>query len=140
MSVNTVLLHTAGCFIFAFWFFLGRRSPSNLAGKFDIPGSPIVLAWLFFTKRYDFISDTFKKTGQKMFRFRVLQNIRVSAYTFSTMSLLFLVKKFNFREGYRVLGEQAPELRDINIKTEESSNFAKLVLNLFRKERVKDSE
>ncbi|KAF7359310.1 Lanosterol 14-alpha demethylase [Mycena sanguinolenta] len=135
MSANMILLPVTGCFIFVFWLFLGR-STRNPTSNFDISRSPMVLAWLFFTKRYDFISDTFKRTGQKMFRFRVLQYNVVALAGEEGRKLIFSEKNFNFREGYRILGAQAPRLQDINIKTEDNTNFAKLILNLFRKERV----
>ena len=37
----------------------------------------LVTLWKFFSKRYDFFQEHFKKTGLKMFRFNVLQ---VSSY------------------------------------------------------------
>jgi hypothetical protein len=38
----------------------------------------LATAWAFFTKRYDFLRENFKKTKLKMFRFRLLQ---VSLYS-----------------------------------------------------------
>ncbi|KAJ6503905.1 cytochrome P450 [Mycena sanguinolenta] len=96
----------------------------------------MVFAWLFFTKRYDFISDTFKKTGRKIFRFRVLQHHVVALSGEEGRKVFFGEKTFDFRQGYRILGAQAPSNRDLKIKMEESNNFSKLVLNLFRKERI----
>ena len=46
--------------------------PSN--GKIhNLAGFPLITAWSFFTKRYDFLRDQFKKTGLNMFSFRILQ-------------------------------------------------------------------
>jgi len=43
-----------------------------------LPGFVLLFAWTFFSKRYDFFREHFKKTGLKMFRFRLLQ---VSSYS-----------------------------------------------------------
>src|SRR3954468_4871092 len=48
------------------------RSPPD-AGVYDIGGLPIVTAWPFFTKRFDFLQRHFKKTGGKMFKFKILR-------------------------------------------------------------------
>ena len=49
------------------------------------PGLQIVHAWRFFTKRYDFLTDTFKRTHKKFFEFYANQVFRmcsVSTYYF----------------------------------------------------------
>ena len=40
---------------------------------YDLGGIPIVTAWTFFTKRWDFLRCHFADTRGKMFRFRVMQ-------------------------------------------------------------------
>lgn len=55
----------------AFW-------PSSDDKIYKLKGFHLVLLSKFFSKRYDFFRDHFKKTGLKMFRFNVLQ---VSSYT-----------------------------------------------------------
>jgi sterol 14-demethylase len=39
----------------------------------DVGGIPVLTAWGFFKRRFDFLQRHFKKTGGMMFRFRVLQ-------------------------------------------------------------------
>jgi len=39
----------------------------------DLGGIPVLTAWDFFKKPYNFFRGHFKKTGGGMFRFRVLQ-------------------------------------------------------------------
>jgi len=52
--------------------FFSLRSTSN--GKvYDLGGIPVLTAWTFFSKRFDFIQSNFKKSGGTIFRFRVLQ-------------------------------------------------------------------
>ncbi|KAG6805328.1 hypothetical protein H0H92_015825, partial [Tricholoma furcatifolium] len=48
-------------------FSLRQRSQSIC----DLGGISFLTAWPFFKKRHDFIWANFKKTGAKMFRFRV---------------------------------------------------------------------
>jgi len=40
---------------------------------YDLGGLPILTAWTFFSKRYDFMQENFKLSGGLPFRFRVLQ-------------------------------------------------------------------
>ena len=47
--------------------------PSKLkASVHDLGGIPVLTAWTFFTKRYDFLWKHFN-SGKKYFQFRVLQ-------------------------------------------------------------------
>jgi hypothetical protein len=39
----------------------------------DLGGIPVLTAWNFFKKRYNFLQGHLKKSGGMMFRFRVLQ-------------------------------------------------------------------
>ena len=39
----------------------------------DLGGIPVLTAWDFFNKRFDFLQGHLKKSGGMMFRFRVLQ-------------------------------------------------------------------
>jgi sterol 14-demethylase len=40
---------------------------------YDVGGIPVLTAWGFFKRRFDFLQRHFEKTGGMMFRFRVLQ-------------------------------------------------------------------
>ena len=42
-------------------------------GIYTLGGFSILTAWPFFTKRNDFLWENWKKTGQKLFQFNVLQ-------------------------------------------------------------------
>ncbi|KAJ7168194.1 cytochrome P450 [Mycena crocata] len=109
---------------------------------YDLGGCPILSAWLFFTKRYDFMFDTFKRTGEKMFRFRVLQHHVVALSGEEGRKIFFSEKNFDMEEGYKILGGPAPSPRDLNIKTveENAGPFVKHVLSLFRKNRIMDGK
>ena len=51
-------------------FFLRPKASDKIH---DLGGIPILTAWDFFKKRFDFVQVHFEKSGGKMFRFRVLQ-------------------------------------------------------------------
>ncbi|KAJ7461023.1 cytochrome P450 [Mycena galericulata] len=108
---------------------------------YDLGGYPLLSAWLFFAKRYDFMCGTFKRTGQNMFRFRVLQHHVVALSGEEGRRVFFSEKNFNMEEGYKILGGPAPRLQDINIKPVEEGPgpLIKHVLSLFRnKDRMTD--
>ena len=52
--------------------FLRPRSTGK-ENVYDLRGIPIITAWTFFTKRYDFFREKFKESGGRAFRFKVLQ-------------------------------------------------------------------
>jgi len=77
----------------------------------------IVIAWTFFSKRFDFFREHFKKTGLKMFRFRLLQ---VSSYSWgrplcgiatrviaiageANREIFLNDRSLDLSEGYRIL-------------------------------------
>ncbi|KAJ7184289.1 cytochrome P450 [Mycena filopes] len=127
------------CFsLFFFVFLYATSKDEHGAEMYHLGGYPMVSAWLFFTKRYDFMCGTFKKTGQKMFRFRVLQHHVVALSGEEGRKAFLSEKNFNIQEGYRILGGPVPDPRDININPIEGAAglFVKHVLDLFRKDRI----
>ncbi|KAJ7197142.1 cytochrome P450 [Mycena pura] len=120
---------------------LSARSKRTDSSKiYDLGGFPMLSAWFFFSQRYDFMCSTFKRTGQKMFRFRVLQHHVVALSGDEGRKVFFTEKNFNMAEGYRILGGPVPRPQDINIRTVEESSrlFVRHVLGLFRKDRLMD--
>jgi len=65
-----VFVVTCLCIAFLCAFFYGGKSSDKVN---DLGGIPIISAWQFFTRRYDFIRQQFRKSGRKHFRFKVLQ-------------------------------------------------------------------
>ncbi|KAJ7739687.1 cytochrome P450 [Mycena maculata] len=126
--------------VFGFLFVYPSHKHIENNKVYDLGGYPLLSAWLFFAKRYDFMRGTFKRTGQNMFRFRVLQHHVVAISGEEGRKVFFSEKSFNPEEGYKILGGPAPRPRDINISSVEESNgpFIRHVLNLFRKDRMMD--
>jgi hypothetical protein len=64
------------------------KRPSKDPKIHYLSGFNIVHAWRFFTKRFDFLSGNFKKTGKNFFEFYVLQ-VRVASFWTCTYMLLY---------------------------------------------------
>lgn len=47
--------------------------PAGKDAIHELRGLPVLTAWPFFSKRYDFLMSNFEKTGRKMFKFSVLK-------------------------------------------------------------------
>jgi hypothetical protein len=66
---TTIVFASLGVLLCSFFLFRTRTD-----GKIhDLGGIPLVTAWTFFTKRWDFVRGHFASTGGKMYKFRVLQ-------------------------------------------------------------------
>ncbi|KDR79795.1 hypothetical protein GALMADRAFT_136397 [Galerina marginata CBS 339.88] len=123
------------------------RSSSN-EKVYELGGIPIVTAWTFFTRRYDFIQDRFKESKGKMFRFRVLQHRVLSMAGETSRKVFFNEPGLSMTEGYRILMGGAPELKDIKVQTtsdgedvqsDVDEGFIKRLLSLVRKDRIADT-
>ncbi|RDB27059.1 putative lanosterol 14-alpha demethylase [Hypsizygus marmoreus] len=112
--------------------------PSSKNNIYELGGFSILTAWPFFTKRYDFLRDNFRKSGQRMFRFRVLQHRIVALSGELGRKVFFNDQSLDLPEGYRILMGGAPQLRDIEIDSDHAkiSVLVKRLLHLLRKERV----
>ncbi|RDB26871.1 Lanosterol 14-alpha demethylase [Hypsizygus marmoreus] len=112
--------------------------PFSESDIYELGGFSILTAWPFFTKRYDFLRDNFRKTGQRMFRFHVLQHRIVALSGELGRNVFFNDQSLDFSEGYRILTGAVPQLRDIEIVSDDEKKniLLKRVLYLFRKERV----
>jgi hypothetical protein len=64
------------------------KRPSKDPKIHYLSGFNIVHAWRFFTKRFDFLSGNFKKTGKNFFEFYVLQ-VQITSFWTRTYVLLY---------------------------------------------------
>ena len=68
--ISTIAIATLGMIILSSSYFLRTKKNGNV---YDLGGIPIVTAWTFFTKRWDFLHCHFANSRGRMFRFRVMQ-------------------------------------------------------------------
>ncbi|KAJ7473528.1 cytochrome P450 [Mycena latifolia] len=112
-----------------------RRATTNIA---ELGGFFVLVLWQFFNRRSDFLRSNFKKTGEKLFRFRVLQHHVVAMHGADARMIFFQSKSLNFDEGYQVFMGGPAGMADPNLKTAESNKqfFLKIMSDLFTKDRL----
>jgi len=121
-------------YLYGLWF----KSTQSHDNTHELRGLWILDGWSFFTKRHDFMADTFRRIHRKMFRFRVLQH-RVLAASGATARKVFLTQKgLSLDEGYKILLGGGPDLADINIETDEEGHFVRRLLSITTKDRLQD--
>ncbi|KAG6811695.1 hypothetical protein H0H92_006202 [Tricholoma furcatifolium] len=116
-------------------------SPRHSGGIYELRNNSFFSAWPFFAKRYDFLWSNFKKTGAKMFRFRLLRHSVVAISGDLSRKVFFNEAGLDFLEGYRILRGGVPQLSDIDVQDPERGNlsfFAKQLLSLLKRERIED--
>lgn len=121
----------------------------------------MLTAWRFLTNQFNFVQRHFKKSGERMFRFRVLQ----ASSKFAKILTSFLAANFlsplqhrvialvtgeqarkifyndqslNFTEGHKILMGSAPSNDDIQSDMQPWS-FINRILLMLRKDRVANS-
>ncbi|KIM37022.1 hypothetical protein M413DRAFT_448749 [Hebeloma cylindrosporum] len=119
--------------------FLLRSTKSDKV--YDLGGIPVFTAWNFFKNRFDFFRDHIRKSGGRMFRFRVFQH-RVIVVTGEQGRKIFLNdKSLDMGEGYKILSGRGPSLEDIDKNADgshDARSFINRLLLLLRKDRVAD--
>ncbi|KAJ3502212.1 hypothetical protein NLJ89_g8989 [Agrocybe chaxingu] len=116
-------------------------APSAKGSIKQLGGIPIVTAWTFFTKRYDFLWSHFKKSTDPHFRFQVLQHQVVALRGEEARKAFFDTKSLDFIEGYKILMGGAPRLDDIDVsdKGGDVPWFNKQLLSLLNRKRLTDA-
>ncbi|KAF9522381.1 cytochrome P450 [Crepidotus variabilis] len=107
----------------------------------NLGGIPILNAWKFFSKRYDFMSAGFRKAGGLPFSFRILQYRVVAVSGTEARKHFFNDPTLGFVEGYRIL-IGGPKMEDIDIKTdvlEDISGVHKRLNLLLKRERISET-
>lgn len=136
-----------------------RLSPSSSkGGVYDLGGIPILTAWPFFTKRYDFLRKHFA-SGKRYFQFHVVQVSILCMIPFFVLlpdlfsqhrvvaisgeearKMFFNEKGLGLDEGYRILMGGAPNIDDISVQPKEgrvkNQELVKRLAVVFRKDRI----
>ncbi|TFK66690.1 hypothetical protein BDN72DRAFT_131613 [Pluteus cervinus] len=123
-------------------FFYSTLFSSKKDGIVEIGGvSSTLTAWPFFTKRYDFLKSNFQKTGEAIFKFKILRYTVVAIRGEEGRKAFFDNKSLNFSEGYKILMGAAPRLSDISMSHENIENvswFNKQLAHLLNRRRLED--
>ncbi|KAF9482298.1 cytochrome P450 [Pholiota conissans] len=141
-----ILAYTSSALLaFGAYLVYAAFSPSTKGSIRKLGGFPVLTAWSFFTKRYDFLWSNFAKSADPHFRFQVLQHQVVALRGEEARQVFFDTKSLDFTEGYKILMGASPSLDDIDVKTkfanEGVSFFNKQLAILFtNKRRLSDSK
>ncbi|KAJ7127667.1 cytochrome P450 [Mycena epipterygia] len=107
----------------------------------ELGGIGLLNSWSFFTRRYDFMNETFHSTRQKLFRFRVLHHRVIASSGVDARKIFFSEKSLNMDEGYKILQGVSPDMADIQVDTrgmDKGGNFVRQLLTLTTKDRLQD--
>ncbi|KDR74009.1 hypothetical protein GALMADRAFT_71675 [Galerina marginata CBS 339.88] len=116
-------------------------TPSERGSIRRLGGLPIVTAWTFFSKRYDFLWSNFRNSSDPHFKFQVLQHQVVALRGEEARKAFFDTKSLDFIEGYKILMGAVPRLTDIAVTdtaNEDVSWFNKHLAMLLNKNRLTD--
>ncbi|KAF8879392.1 cytochrome P450 [Infundibulicybe gibba] len=119
-------------------------APHSTSGSREIKGLggfPILTAWPFFTRRFDFLRSHFNSTKERIFRFSILHHSVVALNGEEGRKLFFDDKNLNSIEGYKVLMGAAPRLQDISLQDDGSGDvqwFNKQLSILLHRNRLAD--
>lgn len=113
-------------------------SSQSKGGIHNLTGIPILAAWDFYTKRYDFLRKHFD-SGKKYFQFHILQHRVIALSGEDARKLFFSEQGLDLDDGYRLLQGGIPSLGDIDVKDGEvklDTDFMKRLLLLLHKDRI----
>ncbi|PPR02168.1 hypothetical protein CVT24_011356 [Panaeolus cyanescens] len=107
----------------------------------SLGGIPVITAWKFFSKRYDFLWEHFNRISEPMFTFKVLHHNVVAVRGDDARKVFFDSKSLDFTEGYKILMGAAPRLSEVEIKTDTEGDvtwFNKQLAHLLNRNRLND--
>ncbi|KAJ7671376.1 cytochrome P450 [Mycena polygramma] len=140
MSLLYSSLGTGLILALGYLYFKPRRQSSYSGTKIrQLGGFWLLNAWAFFTKRYDFIGDAFRRTGEKVFRFRILKYNVIGVSGTDARTLYFSDKGLNLGEGYKILMGGGPDVNDIKLDAEvDRGIFIRQLSTVMTKDRLQD--
>ncbi|KAF7984627.1 hypothetical protein HWV62_12849 [Athelia sp. TMB] len=106
----------------------------------QLGGFSIANAWVFFSKRYEFLVANHAR-GYEMFSFNVLQHKVVAMSGVEPRHVFFHDKNLAFQEGYALLMGASPKLEDIKVEVDSSENVSALnkrLAKILRRDRLQD--
>ncbi|KAG5652598.1 hypothetical protein H0H81_004429 [Sphagnurus paluster] len=80
----------------------------------ELGGVSLFTAWPFFSRRFDFLKESFAKTGQNIFTFKVLHHSVTAMKGEEARKAFFDSQSLNSIEGYKILMGAAPRLEDVD--------------------------
>ncbi|KAL4079630.1 cytochrome P450 [Scleroderma citrinum] len=78
-----------------------------------LPGSHLLAIAPFFQRRFEFLNDGFRKTGQALFQFSMLRETVIVVSGETGRKAFFSNRAFDLTEGFKVLSGAIPVLRGV---------------------------
>ncbi|KAG9313414.1 cytochrome P450 [Chiua virens] len=78
-----------------------------------LPGSHLLAIAPFFRRRFDFLNDGFRKTGEKLFQFHMLRETVIVVSGESARKAFFANRAFDLTEGFKVLSGAIPMVKGV---------------------------
>ncbi|KAF9234271.1 cytochrome P450 [Melanogaster broomeanus] len=78
-----------------------------------LPGSQLLAIVPFFQRRFEFLNDGFRKTGQTLFQFNMLQETVIVVSGETGRKAFFSNRHFDLTEGFKVLSGAIPVVRGV---------------------------
>jgi len=115
MSSLKVQLVLAFLILFALLVFGHGSSKDELSAQTPVylPGSHLLAIAPFFRRRFDFLNDGFRKTGEKLFQFNMLRETVIVVSGESARKAFFANRAFDLTEGFKVLSGAIPMVKGV---------------------------
>ncbi|KAF8552087.1 cytochrome P450 [Imleria badia] len=78
-----------------------------------LPGSHLLAIAPFFRRRFDFLNDGFRRTGEKLFQFNMLRETVIVVSGESARKAFFANRAFDLTEGFKVLSGAIPMVKGV---------------------------
>ncbi|KAF8137505.1 cytochrome P450 [Boletus edulis] len=115
LSSLTVQVVLALFILFALLVFGHGSSKDDLSAHAPVylPGSHLLAIAPFFRRRFDFLNEGFRKTGEKLFQFNMLRETVIVVSGESARKAFFANRAFDLTEGFKVLSGAIPMVKGV---------------------------
>lgn len=115
LSSLQVQVFLALCILFVFLIFGvdGNKVDNGSQSPAFLPGSHLLAIAPFFQKRFEFLNDGFRKTGQALFQFNMLRDTVIVVSGEAGRKAFFTNRGFDLTEGFKVLSGAIPVVKGV---------------------------
>ncbi|KAH7922777.1 cytochrome P450 [Leucogyrophana mollusca] len=90
-----------------------KTDDNNNHSPVFLPGPHLCAIAPFFQRRFEFLNDGFRKTGQTLFQFNMLRDTVIVVSGESGRKAFFATKGFDLTEGFKVLSGAIPVVKGV---------------------------
>ncbi|KAG1876184.1 cytochrome P450 [Suillus subluteus] len=125
-------------FILLFFGFGSQKDGAVDGAPVFLPGSHLLAITPFFRRRFEFLNDGFRKTGQSLFQFNMLRETVIVVSGESARKSFFANKHFDLTEGFKVLSGAIPVVKGVtsDLQTKRIAQIHKRLSSVQRNEHL----